>query len=324
MNCTEKINILCSTDNNYAALCGIMLTSLLENNKNVEIRIFILTQGINNEDYTKYILLGKRYNVKINILEIDPTKFKHCPIWPGDHLSVAAYYRLMASTLLPDTIDKVLYLDSDIIINDSIESLYNQNIDDIAIAAVTDAQFYNDEFYKRLDLPKNKIYFNSGVMLINLRYWREHHVQERCFACIEKHREQLHFHDQDTLNIVLQDEVKILPITYNFQTVFILSEFYKFYLHERKVSIDDIITTSKRPIIIHYTGSHKPWYGHTYHPYKSHFIYYYRKSMWKHSKLKKQKISWIEDLIWHILNILWDLHLKPYPQAYIIKKQHKR
>lgn len=313
----DCINVLCATDANYAALCGVMLTSLLENNKDKNIRIFIFTQGISDEDRIKYNKLGEVYSAEVNILIIESKEFEKCPIWPGDRLSVAAYYRLMVSSLLPTSIEKVLYLDCDLIVNGSIEPLWQQDINDVAVGAVPDAQFFNEEFYERLKLPKNKTYFNSGVMLINLKYWREHDIQERCFTCIEKQAECLRYHDQDTLNVVLQDEVKILPLTYNLQGTFLLTVFKEHY-KSGVITLEDIVRTSENPLIIHYIGGDKPWNKRSIQPFKSYFRYYKQKSLWKFNDLTKQKDSWVSVCKWTLLNLLWMSGLKSRPHIYII------
>ena len=315
----EVMNILCATDDNYVALCGIMLTSLYLNNRDINIHVYLLTEGINENDSSKLKQTAKQYNATLTILKVEASQFSHCPLWPGDHLSIAAYYRLMASSLLPDSVDKILYLDCDIIVNGSLKSLWNLDIENSAIGAVPDAEFYNEEFYHRLHLPKNKIYFNSGVLLINLKYWRMHNVENRCFACIEQQRDVLLFHDQDTLNVVLQDEVKVLPLQYNLQTPFLLADFSKHYVSG--VTVSSILAASKCPPIIHYIGGGKPWNGHSRHPFRKHFYYYKSLSFWNNVSLFKKQESIISKIRWFILNFMWNTGLKSAPKTYIIETQ---
>lgn len=112
------INILCATDKNYSALCGIMLTSLFDNNKESDFCIYMLTDGIYQDDQQRFEQLAIENNAKFKIIQIKISDFLNCPIWPGDHLSIAAYYRLMVSDLLPKDVTKILYLDCDIIVNE--------------------------------------------------------------------------------------------------------------------------------------------------------------------------------------------------------------
>lgn len=312
------INILCATDSNYAALCGIMLTSLFENNKNSTFNIYILTDGITNEDQKKLERLTSSNNADLSIIKLNASDFSNCPIWPGDHLSTAAYYRLMVSELLPKSINKVLYIDCDIIVNDSIQALWEQNIEDVAIGAVLDAEFFNSEFYQRLQIKNKNQYFNSGVLLINLEYWRRKNVVKRCFECIEKNKHLLRFHDQDTLNMVLQEEVTILPIKYNLQTPFLMTCFSSNYIN----IMPEIKQAIQRPCIIHYIGSGKPWNGKiSNHPFKSYFHHYKNLSAWKNVDISKTKAPISSLMIWYINNILWFLKLKKEPNIYIIHRK---
>lgn len=296
----DTINILCATDANYAALCGIMLTSLLRNNLDSRINIFILTEGISKEDNDKYYNLEKIYNTKINLLQIEKSQFEKCPLWAGDHLSVAAYYRLMAPELLPEDIDKILYLDCDIIVNNSIKELWNENIDGYAIGAIIDAQFYNDEFYERLCIPQKNKYFNSGVMLMNLKYWRDNNVTDRCFECILKKKMILKYHDQDTLNVVLNSETKLLPLKYNLQSPFLMKKLQEYYT----CMSSEIHSAIKRPIIIHYIGGGKPWWGLSFHPYRTVFFENKHISFWKNTQLTKFNIKTKDKIKFQIVNLL--------------------
>lgn len=318
MSESNRIEILCATDDNYAALCGIMLTSLFESNRNEKIHVHILTGALSADNQKKYEQLAKQYNVEIDVLEVDQTKFDNCPIWPGDHLSIAAYYRLIAPILLPG-IDKILYLDCDIIVNDSLKPLWNENIEQKALGAVIDAEFYNEEFYERLQLSRENLYFNSGVLLINLKYWREHHVTERCFDCITTQREKLRWHDQDTLNVVLQREIKLLPIRYNLQTPFLLSVFTEHY----KDVQDEIMDSVKSPCIIHYIGGGKPWQGQSLHPFKSYFMAAKAASLWKDTDLRIQKSKLSDRIKAGISRLLWATGIKKRPRTYIINPQTK-
>lgn len=156
------------------------------------------------------------------------------------------------------------------------------------------------------------------MLLINLKYWREHSVMERCLKVIEERPESLRFHDQDTLNVVLQDEKKWLPISYNFQTGFLYSN-----SHYGQQMSDDIESCKYNPLIIHYTGPSKPWYKGSLHPYVARWMAAKADSMWKDVPLKKQKKTFYESFRELCVNIIWTLGIKKRPQTYIIPKQNE-
>ena len=117
MSKPEAIRILCSTDDNYAPYAGIMLTSLFANNRNEVFDVYVLTRGLNGDNYEKLKSVGKQFRSEVNILSVDLSAFEDCPIRPGDHITLEAYFRLMATQLLPERIDRILYLDVDIVID---------------------------------------------------------------------------------------------------------------------------------------------------------------------------------------------------------------
>lgn len=314
----KKINILCATDDNYVSYCGIMLTSLFENNKDVNIDVYLMTAGLNDKNRLDFISLSEKYGVNIHIVKVDDDALKNCPIRLGDHVSLVTYYRLLAPILLPNTVDRILYLDCDMIVNSSIKVLYNENIDDCAYGAVLDEAFQDIEKYERLEYQREKLYCNAGMMLINLEYWRKNQVMERCLDYIEKNPSKVLFHDQDTINVVLQDEKKLLPLKYNFQTGFILSH-YKF----DDIIMHEILETVYSPVIIHYTGGiSKPWFAKSKHPYTNIFLYYKNISLWRKFPLLDRR-TFYNKFVDFLLELIWTLGIKKRPKSYIIEMQNK-
>ncbi len=307
---TDTINILCSIDDNYVPYCGIMLTSLFETNPESNLHIYIIFQNLSEENQSNLFSLANQYGNLIDFVKINEEDVKDFPIRKQDHVSLATYYRLFAPVILPAEIDRILYLDCDMIVNGSLNDLYKIDLDNYALACVLDEDYMNDAKYRRLGLSGPKTYFNAGMLLINLDYWRKHNVYERCIDCIAVIPEKLLLHDQDTLNIVLQNEVLHVSVRYNMQTGL---------LHiKRKLSEDvrkDILECVNKPTIIHYTGPRKPWLKHYHHPYIEHFRYYMKKSPWKNLRLT---VIPKEERRYYRHAIKFFLHLKKYP--YIVKR----
>ena len=309
-------NILCATDDKFVPYCGIMLTSLFENNKNIKFNVYIITEGLNRTNIEDFEKLGKKYLQAISILTIDPQNLKDFPIKKSDHVSIVTYYRLFATSLLPQNIEKVLYLDGDIIINDSIQDLYNTNIDNYAIGAIIDEDYKNEEKYNRLQIPKENYYINAGVLLMNLKYWKEHNIIDKCLTFIEKKKEQILQHDQDIINAVLKQNIKRLPIKYNLQTGFLFRERYFFDENVKK----EVQRCLQQPTIIHYTTIRKPWIKRCQHPYRNHFHYYRKKSLWKELEMLDADNTKAK-LIYYIARIVWTIGLKKRPKPFIINLQ---
>ena len=111
MKSATLYNILCATDDNYVPYCGIMLTSLFENNKELKLCIYILAEHLSDKSRNEFATLARNYCQRIEIITVENEVFNKCPIRPGDHVSIVTYYRLLAPILLPSNIDTILYLD---------------------------------------------------------------------------------------------------------------------------------------------------------------------------------------------------------------------
>lgn len=305
----RTINVLCSTDNTYVPYCGIMLTSLFENNK-CPLNVFIICNNLSKDGKEALASLGKTYGNLITFIHVDEEVTSGFPIRERDHVSLATYYRLFATKILPEDIDRILYLDCDMIINGNIDELYSCDLTDKSMACTLDEDYMSDAKYARLGLSGPKTYFNAGMILINLQYWREHNIHDKCMQCIADIPEKLLLHDQDTLNVVLKDTVKLVSVTYNMQTGLL-------YVGQRigdEVK-DDIQASIYNPVIIHYTGPRKPWLKHYHHPYIGHFRYYMKKSPWRELQLTT---ILKEEYRYYRHAVKFFLHLKKY--LYIVKR----
>lgn len=276
----EVINILCATDNRYAPYCGIMLTSLLENNKHNMIDIYILGgNDISQENVEKFKHLESIYNAHVDVITIDDNLLSTCPVNKDTNITLATYYRLLAPQILPDSVHKLIYLDCDMIVAGDISPIWDTNLDGKAIAGVVDCEAYNESIYQRLgDYTLKRDYYNAGMTVYNMDYWIENNIAEEAFKYIEQNSKKLYWMDQDVLNVLLVDEKELLPIQFNFQTLFYLPRNWSAYNVEYR---DAILKAGETPIIIHYNGPGKPWHFRYYgSPYYQEWEKYKKVSQW--------------------------------------------
>lgn len=165
------------------------------------------------------------------------------------HFSIEMYYRLLVYRTFPREVERLLWLDSDIVVNGSIENFYDQELKDTEmIVACKDASDLQEENKRRVGLEKDKLYFNSGVILFHLKTIRERINDEILAECFTKLQERLLWPDQDILNVIYENSVKIADWEqYNCQ-IFGLPYSGAFRRHVKK-----------NARIIHYVGSEKPW-----------------------------------------------------------------
>ena len=234
----QTINILCATDKNFVPYCGIMLTSLFENNKDEHIVVYLLVDDtVKEPEKSKYLLLAEQYKQSIQIIQVDASTFEKYPVY-NKQWTNSIYYRLLAAELLPDSVDKIIYLDADIIVTRSIREMWEIDIKKYALGVVQDIWAPNQQVYDRLGLENDKNYFNSGSMLLNLKYWREHDLSIKYMTYIKDNFEKLWFNDQDTLNGVLFDQKLMLPVTYNFQVLFLKKSLFDEMADEQKKELE--------------------------------------------------------------------------------------
>ena len=157
--------------------------------------------------------------------------------------------------------ERVLYLDTDTLLANSVLPLFSLDMKGKAIGAITQNYPYAKESIKRLNYDENKGYFNSGVLLIDLKQWRENNVMKQSIDYCVKNIEHLSLFDQDALNVIFQDNKCELPLCYNIIPANLNSDYY--YTPEH---LDEIKEAVYRPVIIHYAAS-APWYMDEYqHP----------------------------------------------------------
>lgn len=278
------MNIVCGIDDKFVMPCGVLMTSIFENNKGIDITFYILTQGLLPCNVNKLKELANRYQQKLSIVIVSQETLKGCPT--AAHISIASYNRILASDILPADLDKCLYLDADMIVNGPIIDLYNTDLGNAAIGAVIDQSCDDIRHYNRLGLDSDKGYFNAGLLLINLKLWKKEKLSPKILEYIDTHTGDLLFHDQDALNGVLQNSKIFLPMKYNMQFSFL----YKtpFIAKHRWNEMHD---AAENPVIIHYTNKIKPWHRDCIHPYKEIWKSYYSKTIWGKNNLKAYSLG---------------------------------
>lgn len=306
----NHIAIVCATDDNYAPYCGVMLTSVFENNKDRKVSAFIFVdRPLKEKQQRKFKKLSKEYGAKVNFVIVNKGVFERFPL-KGDeknikHWSIVTYYRLYAEDYLPKDIEKVLYLDCDIVVNRPIGELFDMDWKGFAVGAVPDMCTEWQEYYDRLGYDKNEGYFNAGVLFMNLDYWRTHKIGQRCIDFLASNYDRIFNNDQDVLNVITRNSKRSLPLTYNYQMQLRMPYFFNTFTERMK---KDVLETTS-PHIIHYAAELKPWMTKYYfHPFNAEWHKYKKLSPWKSmiDKLpdKRKAIAFIKRYILWPLGIM--------------------
>lgn len=276
----EKIQIAVCLDKGFIMPTGVMLYSVCVNNQDVDIDFHVLIdesvtgKALQDLKDTVSAFPGKR----VLLYAVKSISAFNFPLFNED-LTGATYYRLFLSDILPPTINKVLYLDGDIVVRHSLLSLWHTDLAGCAVGAALDIDAGDLGRYYRLRYPMRKGYFNAGVLLVNLKYWRENNLVTEFVGYLNNYPERIKAADQDVLNVVLQDVKRSIPVIYNLQTGFLKKvPGWDYWEYEFEVN-----TGLMDPVIVHFSENHKPWYINLRHPhpYRDTFLKYQCQTKWK-------------------------------------------
>ena len=255
---SERIAIVLIADQAYTEQLTVTMKSIMYHNKSVD--FYIINQGIMPDWFRKMRRIvrnlgGELYNIPFDIGLISAE-------WrTQDHISPIAY----AKYFIPRLIDRerVLYLDTDVIVNGSLTSFFLTDLKGFPVAAVRDVDGS----------------FNTGVMLIDNLQWKDLSVLDKCLELSEgeksKHWELEHFNgDQTILNSVFQDNWLELDKRFNVQVGYDLVAFYNHW--EEHFNLED------EPLVIHYTTNRKPW--------NSSVSYRFREKWWEFYNLELSQV----------------------------------
>lgn len=277
-NC--PFHVAFGVDSHYFRGMGVAMTSVITNNPGVNFifHVFAFTVSDANRDRLRQIEV--RYGVTVNVHIIDSSVFGEYAKFPSfAQYSAAIFTRLLIPAALQSVTDKVLYLDSDILCVGSIAQLVSMDITDSIVALIHDS---GEETVRnqceRLHL-RDKRYFNSGVLYINIEKWIANDITSATMRTILESDRKFMFPDQDALNIVLDGRAKFIDAKWNFQ--YNLDNFLK----SGDFSMDhpDDIT------FIHFTGRVKPWHDWSLHEAKTLFLEYQSLSPWSDMPLDAPK-----------------------------------
>lgn len=274
------MEIVACFDRAFIMPTGVMLFSVCANNREENINFhLVIDESVSDKDEKDINKTITDFDSKkVFFYRITSDISKAFPITQVGRLFASAYYRLFLSDILPKTLNKVLYLDGDCIVRHSLLPLWNLDFEDNAIAAVPDCKEGDIMKYNRLRYSPQLGYFNAGVMLINLDYWRMHGVVEMFTDFAINHHDQIKSEDQDVLNVIFCKNKKDLPIKYNLISGYLKTKCtWDYWKYEK-----DLNEALNDPVIIHFT-SKKPWYKYNRfpHPFRNSFFKYQEQTIWK-------------------------------------------
>lgn len=284
----EEILVAFGVDAKYLPHLAVTITSIVSNAPGAKFRFLIINDGFPIEERkgVESCAPGQTFQWE----EVSDTDILSQPGYI--HISRAGLFRLMIPQFAPQTARRAIYLDVDLVVLGDIRELANADMGASAIGAVFDPDMDAHLFADENGLPRIRLgYFNSGVLLLDLKKIREEHTFRDALDIILAGKALLRYVDQCALNIVFWGRWARLDPVWNVQRRMAMRKDW-----EPAYATAEELQRHRRPRLIHYTTAEKPWRRGTYHPYTWSYYKYLRKTPYWSAVSRKAGRSFIQHL----------------------------
>lgn len=307
----DKINIVLATDKNYAQHAAVTITSILCNTtQKSNIQFYIIDDNIDDDNKTKLQDTVKQFNSNIIFVKIPENSLNQVFVSGG--ITRAAYFRLAIPNILPKTVNKVIYLDCDLIVLDDIVNLWNLDMCQKPVAATEDFGILSSTSKCRekeinLNWKKEYSYFNSGVLLIDVMLWRKNNYASQLIELVQTHK--FRHHDQDALNYLFMNNWTSLPLCWN-----VIPPVFNMNLSiiKNKIMRQNALKALNNISIIHYAGGYKPWEYKIYKGFNEGYYEYLGKTEYKNAKMPQPNKKTNHSIIRQLLRLKWAFLIKKF------------
>lgn len=266
------ISVCYTADEEYAMQVSVSLVSMLESNRKEDFTFYILANNYSEKVRKKFKIIEEKYNCRICIINIEnkmkmllDTKLACEPGAIRNGMISFIFARLFVGSGIPESVDRVIYIDSDTLFLGKAKELYDIELsEDYLFAAVRD--LWPVEYNSVIGLKRDELYFQSGIMLINLKKWREEQCENKILNHINTLSNYYALHDQDILNICFRGNIQTLPV--KFGMVYLLRAYNARQIlefsgkdEEHYYKEKEINEAKKKPYVIHFSGDFfgRPW-----------------------------------------------------------------
>lgn len=263
------MNLLVTLNDNYIKPLFIMLESLFANETD-PMDIYLLYSDVSSKNRKRLSRYIERQGSRFIPIYVEDDVFQDAPVFR--YFTKEMYYRLLCSRLLPETEERVLYLDPDILIRGPIASFYQMDFKGKQIVGVEDYAIKHMLFKQKevIGFSKEDTYINSGVILFNLEKMRQCFSLEDFIGLLVQYKDIISYPDQDLINLYFKDDMTVGERIYNFNTGYgSIGGMIAYALGLEKESVE--------PVIVHYMGKSKPWQVDYYGKYCKEYFTYLKK-----------------------------------------------
>lgn len=319
------MNVLYVCDDKYSYFAGISIISLLDSQRKSElISIFLVNDGISNENIQKLKHICNRDNVVLEFIDFSAIgKLIQTDI-KSERWNKNVFARLLCGEIFCNRdIDKIIYLDCDTLVMSSLDDLWATDLKGNLVAAVNESM---GVLHKRaIGLNDGLPYVNSGVLLIDVNNWKKYSIDKKILDYISKHG-KLEYPDEAALNNVLQNRILLLKPKYNatsltfYFTVENLKKYRKSRINNSKTEWNEAVNS---PVVVHFTSTfldERPWEEGCKHKYVNVWREKKNNSPWSQIPYKSISVNCKKMLIRKTVELLplgWGYSVAGFLHAYV-------
>ncbi|HEM6214185.1 TPA: glycosyltransferase [Streptococcus suis] len=271
----SKINIAFSINDNHCLYVFFTISMIKKYTTNLD--IFVLHTDLSDKSKDRLRTLETE-SVNIHFVKIDRDLFSNLPL-TLDGITIETYYRYLLPEILVDC-DKVIYLDSDLLIRCDVKELWDIDVSQHYLAGVNEIDIINrfPDHKLKLGFDLDELFINAGVLVCNLQKMRQDKITHHLFTETERLKDIILFQDQDVINVALKGKIADLPLAYNYTVE---------AMEKDLLSLDEIK-------VIHYNSQiAKPWIPKNYQNKKiSKYLELWKSQFVTHMKqIQQTKVS---------------------------------
>ena len=307
-----KMNVVYYSSDFFSEMCGISIYSLCNSNKDADsIDIYIVEDKISNKNKERLKSITDEFGRDLIFIKMPSQE----EVYPGVKENLGhTYARMAIGEILPKNIHRILSLDSDTLVLDSLKEMYEAEFNENEyVAGVFDC--VGRAIQKGvLNCSDDIKYCNAGVFLIDLDKWRKEKVGQKLLQTVQdstKNDQTMFFLEQDMMNLTFYGHLKLLDPRYNMLTLIALFDYKDVILMKKPVTYysEQVVKAAKsNPAIVHATTcfyvKKRIWITNSDHPYANMYLKIRNKTPWKDDPMiadNRKQSKRIRATLWHMI-----------------------
>lgn len=310
----SEVNVVYCSSDLFSEVCAVAMTSLFENNKHLKgITVYIIDDAISKKNKDRILGIANRYSRQVVFIPL-PNAFD---FYGDDRFNLASlghtYARMILGDIIPESVERLISLDSDTMVLGKIDELWNMEMGDHPIAGVDDCMG-KVALVKTQHLPADCVHCNAGMFLIDLSVWRKENWTNQFFLYMKGLFDKgiaLGGYEEEVMNKLLHKRMLALPPKFNLMTleqVLSYKELLAFRQPLKYYSEEEIKEALEHPVITHTTNffyiKKRIFEAGSDHPQRANYEKYRSMTPWKNDPPMDAKYSLRHDLIkafWHCM-----------------------